>query len=93
MDYSNVKNTSMKFNIKNTIGITAFLISQGMAAQFYVGVQSGIGNIQSDIKVTSARYIELGRSNKSGLYLFFNQSYWNWNRSRIFSIQTRCFFK
>lgn len=39
----------MKFNIKNIIGTIAFLISQGIAAQFYVGIQSGIGNIKSDI--------------------------------------------
>ncbi|RKS92659.1 outer membrane protein with beta-barrel domain [Flavobacterium limicola] len=41
--------TSMKFNLKNIIGVTALLISQGIAAQVYVGIQSGIGNIQSDI--------------------------------------------
>ncbi len=45
---------SMKFNIKNIIGITVCLFSQGMAAQFYVGVQSGIGNIQNDVKRTAA---------------------------------------
>lgn len=39
----------MKCNIKNIIGTIAFLISQGIAAQFYVGIQSGIGNIKSDI--------------------------------------------
>ena len=39
----------MKFNIKNIIGTIAFLISQSIAAQVYVGIQSGIGNIQSDI--------------------------------------------
>lgn len=39
----------MKFNSKNIIGTIAFLISQGIAAQFYVGIQSGIGVIQSDI--------------------------------------------
>ncbi|WP_167445779.1 outer membrane beta-barrel protein [Flavobacterium limicola] len=39
----------MKFNLKNIIGVTALLISQGIAAQVYVGIQSGIGNIQSDI--------------------------------------------
>lgn len=44
----------MKFNIKNIIGITVCLISQAMVAQFYVGVQSGIGNIQSDVKETLA---------------------------------------
>lgn len=41
--------TSMKFNLKNIIGVSAFLLSQGIAAQVYVGIQSGIGNIQSDI--------------------------------------------
>ncbi|MBC5839540.1 porin family protein [Flavobacterium muglaense] len=44
----------MRFNVKNIIGITAFLISQGMIAQFYIGAQSGIGNIQSDVKGTTA---------------------------------------
>lgn len=64
MDYSNDK-TIMKLTIKNTIGISAFLISQAMAAQFYVGVQSGIGNIQSDVKGTSAGH-ELGAAVKAG---------------------------
>lgn len=64
-DYSNEKNVSMKFNIKNTIGILAFLITQGIAAQFYVGVQSGIGNIQSDVKGISPGYT-LGGAIKSG---------------------------
>lgn len=39
----------MKFNSKNIIGTIVFLISQSIAAQFYVGIQSGIGIIQSDI--------------------------------------------
>jgi hypothetical protein len=39
----------MKFNSKNIIATIAFLISNGITAQFYVGIQSGIGNIQSDI--------------------------------------------
>ena len=64
MDYSN-ENTIMKLNIKNTIGTIAFLISQTMAAQFYVGVQSGIGNIQSDVKGASANH-ELGGAVKAG---------------------------
>lgn len=55
----------MKFNIKNTIGILAFLITQGMAAQIYVGVQSGIANIQSDIKGTTSGYT-LGGAIKAG---------------------------
>ncbi len=41
--------TTMKFNIKIIIGIIAFLISKEIAAQVYVGIQSGKGNIQSDI--------------------------------------------
>ncbi|WP_168199938.1 outer membrane beta-barrel protein [Flavobacterium sp. KBS0721] len=55
----------MKLNVKNTIGITAFLISQVMSAQFYVGVQSGAGSILSNIKATSASY-ELGGAIKVG---------------------------
>lgn len=55
----------MKFNIKNTIGILSFLITQGMAAQIYVGIQSGIGNIQSDVKGASAGYL-LGGALKAG---------------------------
>jgi len=51
-----MKKTIMKLNVKNTIGITAFLISQVMSAQFYVGVQSGAGSILSNIKATSASY-------------------------------------
>jgi len=51
-----MKKTIMKLNVKNTIGITAFLISQVMSAQFYVGVQSGAGSILSKIKATSASY-------------------------------------
>lgn len=43
---------NMKFSIKNIIVITSFLISQGIVAQFYVGAQSGIGNIQNDVKGT-----------------------------------------
>ncbi|MEN9907420.1 MAG: hypothetical protein RLZZ540_561 [Bacteroidota bacterium] len=65
MDYSYAKNISMKFNIKNIIGASAFLISQGIAAQFYVGMQSGIGNIQSDTKGTTPGYA-LGGAVKAG---------------------------
>ncbi|MFH7000471.1 outer membrane beta-barrel protein [Flavobacterium sp. FlaQc-57] len=39
----------MKFNIKHILGVMLLMISQGITAQFYVGVQSGIGSIQSDI--------------------------------------------
>lgn len=43
----------MKKNIKNIIGITAILFSQGIVAQFYIGVQAGVANIQSDVKGVS----------------------------------------
>lgn len=55
----------MKFNIKNIIGITVCLISQAMVAQFYVGVQSGIGNIQSDVQETIAGH-RVGGALKAG---------------------------
>lgn len=43
----------MKKNIRNIIGITAILFSQGIVAQFYIGVQAGVANIQSDVKGVS----------------------------------------
>lgn len=44
----------MKFDVKHILGITVFLLSTGINAQFYVGVQSGIANLQSDVKGTRA---------------------------------------
>ncbi len=52
----------MKFNIKKIIGIIVCLISQSMVAQFYVGVQSGVGNIQNN-------HIESIDSNRLGCAL------------------------
>lgn len=46
----------MKFNIKNTIGITAFIISQAMNAQFYAGVQYGVGSILSNVEEANSSY-------------------------------------
>lgn len=60
-----MKKTIMKLNIKNTIGITAFLISQVISAQFYIGVQSGAASILSNVKETSASY-QLGGAIKAG---------------------------
>jgi hypothetical protein len=62
----------MKFNIKNTIGILSFLIAQGMAAQIYVGIQSGIGNIQSDVKGASAGYRPGGALKAGYIYSLTN---------------------
>jgi hypothetical protein len=48
MDYSStIKTNNMKFDVKYSIGIPP--IPQNKM-QFYVGVQSRIGNIQSDVK-------------------------------------------
>ena len=44
----------MKFNIKHIVGCIMVLLSTVSNAQFYVGVQSGIANIQSDVKGVSA---------------------------------------
>ncbi len=64
----------MKLNIKNTIGITAFLISQAITAQFYVGAQSGIGNIQSDVAGTQVGN-RLGGAVKAGYIYSLNSHF------------------
>ena len=55
----------MRFDIKNILGTAVLLFSTGMSAQFYVGVQSGIGNLQSDVKGTTAGN-KLGGALKAG---------------------------
>jgi hypothetical protein len=55
----------MKFDVKYIIGIAVILFSTGMNGQFYVGVQSGIANIQSDIKGVTAAH-EIGGALKVG---------------------------
>jgi len=55
----------MKFKIKNALSIAVLLLSQAMVAQFYVGVQSGIANIQDDVKEATAGY-RLGGALKAG---------------------------
>jgi len=55
----------MKFDVKNIIGIAVILLSTGVYAQFYVGVQSGIANIQSDVKGVTAAH-EIGGALKVG---------------------------
>jgi hypothetical protein len=55
----------MKFDIKYIVGFALILFSQGIKAQFYVGVQSGVANIQSDLKgVRSAT--DIGGALKAG---------------------------
>jgi hypothetical protein len=55
----------MKFDIKYIVGLALILFSQGIKAQFYVGVQSGIGNIQSDVKGVGSS-TEIGGALKAG---------------------------
>lgn len=55
----------MKFDVKYILGIAIILFSTGMNAQFYVGVQSGIANLQSDVKGTKSGN-ELGGALKAG---------------------------
>jgi hypothetical protein len=57
----------MKFNIKYFIGIVLILFSIGMNAQFYIGVQSGIANIQSDVNGVSNSN-EIGGALKAGFF-------------------------
>jgi len=72
MDYFNIKNIKMRYNIKNIISIALVLISQGITAQFYVGVQAGIGNIQSNVEGTTTGH-RLGGAVKAGyIYSFTN---------------------
>ncbi|MFV5694825.1 hypothetical protein ACM55G_05230 [Flavobacterium sp. LB3P122] len=55
----------MKFDVKYIVGFALILFSQGIKAQFYVGIQTGIGNIQSDVKgVRSAT--DIGGALKAG---------------------------
>jgi hypothetical protein len=55
----------MKFDVKYIVGIAVILFSTGVKAQFYVGVQSGIANIQSDVKGVTAAH-EIGGALKVG---------------------------
>lgn len=55
----------MKFDVKYIVGIAVILFSTGVNAQFYVGVQSGIANIKSDVKGVTAAH-EIGGALKVG---------------------------
>jgi hypothetical protein len=44
----------MKFNNKHIFGILAILFSTVASAQFYVGIQSGVGNLESNVDRTVA---------------------------------------
>jgi hypothetical protein len=55
----------MKFNIKYIAGIVVVLFSTVANAQFYVGVQSGIANIKSDVQGVSASTM-IGGALKAG---------------------------
>ncbi|CAM2932923.1 hypothetical protein [Flavobacterium frigoris] len=55
----------MKFDVKYIVGVAVILFSTGVNAQFYVGVQSGVANIQSDVKGVTAAH-EIGGAIKVG---------------------------
>ena len=55
----------MKFNIKYIAGLVVVLFSTAVNAQFYVGVQSGIANIKSDVQGVSASTM-IGGALKAG---------------------------
>ena len=55
----------MKFNIKYIAGLAVVLFSTAANAQFYVGVQSGIANIKSDVQGVSASTM-IGGALKAG---------------------------
>jgi hypothetical protein len=55
----------MKFDVKYILGIAVILFSTGMNAQFYLGVQAGVANIQSDVKGVTAAH-EIGGALKVG---------------------------
>ncbi|MBX9887010.1 MAG: hypothetical protein K2Y30_03635 [Flavobacteriaceae bacterium] len=55
----------MKFDVKYILGIAVVLLSTGMNAQFYVGAQSGIANLQSDVSGVRASH-DLGGALKVG---------------------------
>lgn len=61
----------MKFNIKHIVGIATMLFYQGVNAQFYVGLQTGVGNIQSK-KNEFASSNELGGALKAGYVYSLN---------------------
>jgi hypothetical protein len=61
----------MKFNIKYILGIATMFFFQGVSAQFYVGLQTGVGNIQSK-KNEFASSNELGGALKVGYVYSLN---------------------
>lgn len=75
IDYSVVKNISMKFNIKHILGIAVVLFSQGVMAQFYIGAQSGLGNIQNDVAGTTTTKRGLGVALKTGYIYSLNSHF------------------
>lgn len=63
----------MKFNVKNIVGFVLFFLSIGVKAQFYVGLQTGVANIKSDVKgVRSAT--DIGGALKVGYIYSLSES-------------------
>jgi hypothetical protein len=66
------------------------LLSTGMNAQFYVGVQSGIANIQSDVKGVTAQEIEV---HLKQVIFILNRSHWYWSGVEFAQYKQKIFFK
>lgn len=73
MDYSGKKITYMKFNNKHILRITLFLFSTVASAQFYVGVQTGAGNLESNVAGTEAER-KMGGAVKAGFIYSFTKN-------------------
>ncbi|WP_413999385.1 hypothetical protein ACMDB5_02180 [Flavobacterium sp. W1B] len=63
----------MKFNSKHILGIIVILFSTVASAQFYVGVQTGVGNLESNVAGTVAE-TKMGRAVKAGYIYSFTKN-------------------
>jgi hypothetical protein len=73
MDYSDKNNILMKFKSKQIIGIIAILFSQAITAQFYIGIQTGVGNLESNVTETVAE-TKMGGAVKAGYIYSFTKN-------------------
>lgn len=63
----------MKFNRKHILGIIVILFSTVANAQFYVGVQTGVGNLESNVAGTVAE-TKMGGAVKAGYIYSFTKN-------------------
>jgi hypothetical protein len=63
----------MKFNSKHILGIVLILFSTAASAQFYVGVQTGAANLESNVEGTIAE-TKIGGALKAGYIYSFTKN-------------------